>query len=486
MNATNARSRFRTPAASLPAARGRRPGPASARLRLRLRCATALAPALPLLAVLAASAPASGQEETVGTVVGLVYDSTASAPLASARVAILGTSAMAETGPDGQFRLEGVPAGERVVSFFHPRLGALGVNGSQQRILVSDRTVAEVYLSVPSRATILGAWCSGEPGAGDTSVGGVVTDALTGVPLPGARVAVLGEPTGVLRRPRVLVESVAEDAGDYRLCNLEMGSGITIQAVFGSNRALPVEVVRRGPQVLDLVISISEPVSIAGTVHDWATEAPLIGAQVRLAGTEYLTFTDTAGQFGFVGVPPGRQVVQTEMLGYAPRVDSLTVFSREALGLEIALSTEAIVLEPLVVTGRRRDLVLTTPGTRFSGLTEAQVDSIAPRVFDFATLARAARTPGVTITERYMSDAFGNPRMGVCVEMARARAGGNSNACNMVDVRINDAPAGSDAAFFLLEVNPQDIKSIQFISPLEAGLLYGQRGANGVLLIYTR
>lgn len=433
-----------------------------------------------------ATAPASGQEEVGGTVVGLVYDSTASAPLATARVAILGTSAMAESDPDGRFRLEDVPVGEHWVSFFHPRLGVLGVNGSQQRVVVTDRTVAEVYLSVPSRATILAAWCSGEPGSGDTSVGGIVTDALTGVPLPGARVAVLGEPTGVLRRPRVLAESVAENAGEYRLCNLEMGSGITIQATFGSNRGLPLEVVRRGTQTLDVAISISEPVSIAGAVRDWATKAPLIGAEVRLVGTRYATFTDTAGEFGFVGVPPGRQVVRTEMLGYAPRVDSLTVFSREALGLEIALSTEAIVLEPLVVTGRRRDLVLTTPGTRFSGLTEAQVDSIAPRVFDFASLARAARSPGVSITERYMSDAFGNPRMGVCVQMARARASADPNVCNMVDVRINDAPAGGDAAFFLLEVNPQDIKSIQFVSPLEAGLLYGQRGANGVLLIYTR
>lgn len=453
----------------------------NARFRTGLAAAWAVA-----ASTAAATAPASAQEDAGGTVVGLVYDSTASAPLASARVAILGTPAMTETGPDGQFRLEEVPLGEHWVSFFHPRLGALGVNGSQQRIVVTDRTVAEVYLSVPSRATILAAWCSGEPGLGDTSVGGVVTDALTEVPLPGARVAVLGEPTGVLRRPRVLAESVAENAGEYRLCNLEMGSGITIQATFGSNRGLPVEVVRRGTQTLDLAISISEPVSIAGSVRDWATKAPLIGAQVSLAGTPYVAFTDSAGEFGLVGVPPGRQVVRTDMLGYASRVDSLTVFSREALGLEIALSTEAIVLEPIVVTGRRRDLVLTTPGTRFSGLTEAQVDSIAPRVFDFASLARAARAPGVTITERYISDAFGNPRMGVCVQMTRARASSDPNVCNMVDVRINDAPAGGEAAFFLLEVNPQDIKSIQFVSPLEAGLLYGQRGANGVLLIYTR
>ena len=97
-------------------------------------------------------------------------------------------------------------------------------------------------------------------------------------------------------------------------------------------------------------------------------------------GSPFTTLTDSAGDFGFTGVPPGPAGGPHRLHRLRPRTDSLTVFSNEALGLEIVLSTEAIVLEPLVVTGRRNDLVvMTTPGTRFSGLTEAQVDSIAPR-----------------------------------------------------------------------------------------------------------
>ena len=160
------------------------------------------------------------------------------------------------------------------------------------------------------------------------------------------------------------------------------------------------------------------------------------------------------------------------------------MFSNEALGLEILLATEAIALDPLVVTGRRTERVFTTPGTRFSGLTEAQVDSIIPRILDFSGLARAARAPGVQIYETTMANAFGDPQVGVCVEMTRNRGGG-ANTCNMVEVRINDGPV-PEPSFFLLDMNPQDVRRIQFITPLEAGLLYGDRGANGVLLIYTR
>ncbi len=421
---------------------------------------------------------------TTGTIIGLVFDSTTSTPLADANVAIHGTNVLAASDDDGQFRLDDVPVGEHTVVFFHPRLGTLGVTSTPQQVTVAERTVSEVYLAVPSRATILSGWCSAEAGEGDTSIGGVVTDALTGVPLPRARVTAFGEVSGVLQRRRVVREVRTENSGDFRLCHLDSSEPLTVVVVFGSSESMPFDITASGPQIRDVAIHISDPVTITGSVIDYATEAPIPGAHIQLVGSNHSEFTDATGAFGFVGVPPGRQIIETSMIGYSPRVDSLTVFSNEALGLEIPLATEAIALDPLVVTGRRRERVFTTPGTRFSGLTEAQVDSIIPRVLDFASLARAARVPGVSITETMLANAFGDPQLGVCIEMQRNR-GRNPNACNMVEVRINDGPV-PDPGFFLLDLNPQDVARMQFITPLEAGLLYGDRGANGVLLIYTR
>ena len=225
--------------------------------------------------------------------------------------------------------------------------------------------------------------------------------------------------------------------------------------------------------------------TITGSVLDHGTRAPIPGAYVQLVGSDHSQLTDSTGAFGFTGIPPGKQIIETSLLGYAPRVDSLTVFSNEALGLEIALATEAIALEPLVVVGRREEPVFTTPGTRFSGLTEAQVDSIAHRVMSFAGLARAARMPGLSVRETMMPGPLGTVQEAVCIEMQRSRGGGNPNGCNMVHVRVNDAVV-SDPHLFLRHFNPQDARRIQFITPIEAGLLYGTRGANGVLLIYTR
>ena len=443
-------------------------------------------PAATMFAALAAPLLAQEDKGPTGTIVGLVYDSTTSAPLAEARVAVVGTSAIADSDESGQFRLDAVPVGEHTVMFFHPRLGTLGVTGTTQRVVVGDDAVVEAFLSVPSRETILSAWCAAAEGTGNTSIGGVVTDALTGVPLPGARVSALGDRVGALQRRRVVAEVRTENSGEFMLCGLDATEELSVTASFGTNEAIPIEIGRSGTHVVDVTIHISDPVTITGAVVNYAGRAPIQGARVQLVGTNYDVLTDSAGKFGFSGVPPGKQIIQTDQLGYATRIDSLTVFSQEALGLEILLSTEAIVLEPLIVTGRRnRGPVLTTTGTRFSGLTEAQVDSILPRVTDFAGMARAVRMPGLSISEGYIANAFGDPQLGVCIEMQRSRSSSTTNACNMVEVRINDGPV-PDPAFFVMDLNPQDIRRIQFITPLEAGLLYGQRGANGVLLIYTR
>lgn len=416
-----------------------------------------------------------------GSILGSIFDSTTSAPLTNARVAVVGTTLVAESNEQGQFRLDGVPVGEHSVAYFHERLATLGLGTTPVQVLVDSESVSRVALAVPSRSTILSAWCSAEPEEGPTSVGGIVTDALTGVPLPQATVRALGSRTGILQRRRVVREVSTEASGEFQLCNLDASEALTVTVAFGNNDGTPVQIAGPGSHVLDFAIDISDPVTITGSVFDYATRAPIRGALVQLVGFDHTQLTDSDGVFGFIDVPPGKQIIETSLLGYAPRVDSLTVFSNEALGLEIELATEAIALEPLVVVGRRKEPVFTTPGTRFSGLTEAQVDSIAHRVLDFAGIARTARMPGLSIKETITST--GDEVL--CIEMSRASGSSNPNSCNMVHVLVNDAPV-ANPRMFLQYLNPRDVRRIQFITPIEAGLLYGTRGASGVLLIYIR
>jgi len=440
-----------------------------------------------LLAVVSAVAPGSSATSqdtggTTGSIIGSVFDSTTSAPLANARVAVVGTALVAESNEQGRFRLDGVPVGERSVAYFHQRLATLGLGATPVQVLVDSESVSRVTLAVPSRSTLLSAWCSAEPEGGPMSAGGIVTDALTGVPLPRATVRALGSRTGILQRRRVVREVRTEASGEFRLCNLDASEPLTVTVAFGNSAGAAVRIADPGAHILDFAIDISDPVTITGSVFDYATRAPIRGAHVQLVGSDHSQLTDSDGVFGFTDVPPGKQIIETSLLGYAPRVDSLTVFSNEALGLEIELATEAIALEPLVVVGRRERPVFTTTGTRFSGLTEAQVDSIQHRVMDFAGIAREAHMPGLSVLETI---AQGTGEEILCIEMSRASGSSDPNSCNMVHVLINDVPVYRPQRV-LQHMNPRDVSRIQFITPIEAGVLYGTPGAAGVLLIYTR
>ncbi len=43
-----------------------------------------------------------------------------------------------------------------------------------------------------------------------------------------------------------------------------------------------------------------------------------------------------------------------------------------------------------------------------------------------------------------------------------------------------------DPATFLMELDPNNVESIQLLSPSDAALRYGSQGANGVVLVTTR
>ena len=235
-----------------------------------------------LLAVVCAAVRGSslaGQdsERPTGSILGSVFDSTTSAPLANARVAVFGTALVAESNEQGRFRLDGVPEGEYSVVYYHQRLAELGLGAAPARVLVDSDSVSRVTLTVPSRSTILSAWCSAEPGEGPTSVGGFVTDALTGVPLPQAIVRALGSRTGILQRRRVVREVVTEASGEFRLCNLDASEPLSVTVAFGNNDGTPVQIAEPGSHVLDFAIDISDPVTITGTVFDYASKAPIRG-----------------------------------------------------------------------------------------------------------------------------------------------------------------------------------------------------------------
>ncbi len=334
---------------------------------------------------------------------------------------------------------------------------------------------------------ILLAACIGEPGSGDTHVSGVVTNSVTGSPLTGARIE------AVSSGGTILTETHAQIGGGYRLCKLPSASGLALRAVFGTNEGASVPLPASGPQFMDLTVPVSDPVTIMGTVLDNGTQQPLEGVWVALSGTRFSTVTNAEGKFSFLDVPPGNHVLESNQIGYAFRADSLTLL-RHALGLRIALSEQAIALDPITVTGTRdrnalRDAEIAEYGNNFSsrflGMTPSEVDAVrhmASSAIDLVARANLAQIRVYDNVPTVLRSIF-RRCAGQTRQPSAGFAGVTASKCAEVfvdDVHIPDSPE------YLESFSAEEVSHWQFITSLEARTRYGRLGENGVLLIYTR
>jgi hypothetical protein len=71
--------------------------------------------------------------------------------------------------------------------------------------------------------------------------------------------------------------------------------------------------------------------------------------------------------------------------------------------------------------------------------------------------------------------------MGLCVSLARARRGSGLQTCALI---VRDGiPIGGIQA---LDIDPETIESMAVLLPTEAVVYYGEMGATGAVLIWTR
>jgi hypothetical protein len=426
--------------------------------------------------------PLSAQDS--GTITGTVFDSTTMAALPGARVAVMGTAVMVEADAAGRFTLPGVPVGVHPVTFFHPRLQELGISASSSPVEVTPGGTHAVQLTIPSEVTLLRAWCAVEAqGANYVPAAGFVRDSITGVGLPRSTVTF-----SVIAFDGTLLQTYTgrtEESGYYRLCNLPPGGQMRAVATFGRSASAPVEIRtdEGGAVFRDLELVLTSIGEIRGKVTDDASGEPLAGARIRILGTESQQLTDEDGEFFVTDLPPGLHLLETEYVGYATQIDSVTIFSDEAVLVEIPLNTNPIEIEGMTVTARARvGDPLTDLGRRTDVLLRPQVDALMPRVRNMSDLISAAGFPGLSVREAYIDSGAGL-YPGVCVEHNRVRGGGMG--CAMITVFV-DGMRLPDPASLLNEMNPVNVETVQLISPSDAALRYGNQGANGVLLITTR
>lgn len=113
----------------------------------------------------------------------------------------------------------------------------------------------------------------------------------------------------------------------------------------GSNRAV------RPVPVEEVPIVPGQTGVIMGTAYDDATDQPLSGAQLLVAGTGRGTLSDTDGRFLITDVPAGERELFAVLVGFGQIRQAVLVETQATAEVEVRLEPNAILMDPLVVRG---------------------------------------------------------------------------------------------------------------------------------------
>ncbi len=229
--------------------------------------------------------------------------------------------------------------------------------------------------------------------------------------------------------------------------------------------------------------------TITGEVTDVGTQQGLAGVIIRVLGTPFGTQTRPNGGFTLSALPAGVNRLRVTRIGYTPLEQVVTVTAGSVTPVNLALSPQAAILEPVVVTGY---------GTQRREAITGSVATIDPATADVGVMTNVnamlqGRAAGVNITTNN-----GEPGSGVQIRIRGATSLSASNEPLYVIDGVPITNVETEAAGFgvggspplprspLNLLNPSDIGSITILKDASATAIYGSRGANGVILIETK
>ena len=223
--------------------------------------------------------------------------------------------------------------------------------------------------------------------------------------------------------------------------------------------------------LLGLFLSVGAfaQIEVKGHVKD-ATGEPIIGATVRVDGTQTATVSDFDGNF-VLKANEGANIT-ISYVGY----QNQTV--KAAPNLVVTLQDDAQVLENIVVIGYGRAKKNDLTGS----VTAIKPDELSKGITNNATDMLVGKVAGVDVIT-----SGGTPGAGAQI---RIRGGSSLNASNdplyVIDGLTIDGNTATGMSNILAMINPNDIETFTVLKDASATAIYGSRASNGVIIITTK
>ena len=244
-------------------------------------------------------------------------------------------------------------------------------------------------------------------------------------------------------------------------------------------------------------VAAQEPTSLTGLVSDEAGQ-PLGSAIVAIDAMNLGTLADERGRYLLIvpasRVSPGRSVqVTASLIGRSSQTRTVTL-QPGTRSLDFSLASDPLNLEEIVVTGAG----LTTQRARLGvSINSVRAEDIGRSQETNLVAALAGKAPNVEVTS-----SAGDPGAGAYIRIRGANSllGANqplmvvdgqpidNSSRNIED--LESAGGGGIRGTVIsnrgIDLNPNDIESVEILKGPAASAIYGSRAANGVVLITTK
>jgi len=202
---------------------------------------------------------------------------------------------------------------------------------------------------------------------------------------------------------------------------------------------------------------------VSGRITDQAGGEPMIGASVVEKGTSNGAITDIDGDFN-LNATSLDAVLVVSYTGYVAQEVAL----KGRAQVNISISQDNGLLEEIVVVGY---------GTQRKSDVTGAIGTVKAKDIERIPTASVEQALQGKIAGVYVSPASGEPGQGAIIRIRGTGTLNNSSPLYVVDGMLLD-----DASF----VNPQDVATIEVLKDASATAIYGNRGANGVIIITTK
>ncbi len=231
---------------------------------------------------------------------------------------------------------------------------------------------------------------------------------------------------------------------------------------------------------------------VTGTVLNSKDGSPVTNATIQVKGGSRGTSTDEKGKFSILA--GDNDVLSISSIGFLPQEQKVGTRNNITINLvESAQEMEAVVVTALGIKREERALGYATSTVKGEELTEALsgnwTDALSGKVAGLNLLRSGAGPTGSNkIILRGESNITGNNEALIVVDgVVINNSSGVRTGISGEDVYgtgSDNMPA--DYGTGLNDINPEDIETVTVLKGPGAAALYGERGANGAIMITTK